>query len=49
MQPPSLPLDRASPASQLGPEVLTAIQGNAEQLHPTAGVPAILRRELGVH
>lgn len=27
----------------------TALQGNVEQPHPTAGVPDTLKRELGVH
>ena len=49
MQPPFFPLDLAPPASQVGPEVLAVMQGNAEQPHPTAGVPATLKRELGVH
>lgn len=48
MQPPFFPLDLAPPASQVSPEVLTAMQGNAEQPHPTAGVPATLKRKLRV-
>lgn len=49
MQPPFFPLDLVPPASQVDPEVVRVMQGNAEQPHPAAGVPATLKRELGVH
>lgn len=45
MQPSFFLLDLAPPASQVGPEVLTAMQGNVEHPHPTAGVLATLKRE----
>lgn len=49
MQPLFFPLDLAPPGSQVGPKVFTVMQGNAEQPYPTAGVPATLKRELGIH
>lgn len=37
------------PDSQVGSEVVAVMQGNAEQPKLTAGVPATLKRESGIH
>lgn len=43
------PFTPAPPDSQVDPELVAAMQGNAEQPQLTAGVPAILKRESGIH
>lgn len=43
------PFPPAPPDSQVGSEVVAVMQGNAEQPQLTAGVPATLKKELGLH
>lgn len=43
------PFTSPPPDSQVGSGVVAVMQGNAEQPQLTAGVPAPLKRESGIH